>query len=311
MEYKTKLLILGSGPAGCTAAIYAARAGLKPVLVSGTQVGGQLTITNEIENFPGFPEIITGQELIDRMHQQVKNLGVEFITDNINEVNFKSRPFVCKSENGNTFVAESVIIATGATARLLGIPSEKKFIAFGVSACATCDGFFYKGKDVCIIGGGNTAVQDALLLSHFAKSVTIVHNLDKLTAEKYLQDKLLQNQDIKLEWSSVVEEILGTDTPKNVTGLRIKNLKNGEIKEIKTDGIFLAIGYQPKTDIFKGQLDMDEHGYIKVVCGAAQTSVPGVFAAGDVRNQQYKQAVISAASGATASLEAEEWLSKN
>ncbi len=308
-EYKTKMLIIGSGPAGYTAGIYAARSGLKPILVSGNQEGGQLTITTEIENFPGFPEPIGGLDLMQRMKQQAQNVGVELITDLIRHVDFSSRPFVCTSENGNTFIADCVIIATGATARWLGLESEKKFLGFGVSGCATCDGFFYRGKDVAVVGGGNTAADEALYLSNIAKSVTLIHRRDELRADKVMQERVLKNEKINVEWNSVVDEVLG-EMPKGVTGAILKNVKTGEKKEIKVDGIFIAIGHHPNTDLFKGILDINEEGYLITKPNSCQTNIEGVFAAGDVQNPNFRQAVVAAGSGCIASLEAEKFLNK-
>ena len=308
-EYKTKMLIIGSGPAGYTAGIYAARSGLNPILVSGNQEGGQLTITTEIENFPGFPEPIGGLELMQRMKQQAANVGVTLISDLIRHVDFSSRPFVCTSENGNTFIADCVIIATGAAARWLGLESEKKFLGFGVSGCATCDGFFYRGRDVAVVGGGNTATDEALYLSNIAKSVTLIHRRDELRADKVMQERVLKNEKIKVEWDSVVDEVLG-EMPKGVTGAVLKNVKTGEKKEIKVDGIFIAIGHHPNTDLFKGILDMNEEGYLITKPNSCQTNIEGVFAAGDVQNPNFRQAIVAAGSGCIASLEAEKFLNK-
>ena len=308
-EYRTKMLIIGSGPAGYTAGIYAARSGLNPILVSGNQEGGQLTITTEIENFPGFPEPIGGLELMQRMKQQAQNVGVTLISDLIRKVDFSSRPFVCTSENDNTFIADSVIIATGASARWLGLDSEKKFLGYGVSGCATCDGFFYRGKDVAVVGGGNTAVDEALYLANIAKSVTLIHRRDELRADKIMQERILKNEKIKVEWDSVVDEVLG-EMPKGVTGAVLKNVKTGEKKEIKVDGIFIAIGHHPNTDLFKGVLDMNEEGYLITKADSCQTNIEGVFAAGDVQSPNFRQAVVAAGSGCIASLEAEKFLNK-
>ena len=308
-EYRTKMLIIGSGPAGYTAGIYAARSGLNPILVSGNQEGGQLTITTEIENFPGFPEPIGGLELMQRMKQQAENVGVTLVTDLIRKVDFSSRPFVCTSENGNTFIADSVIIATGASARWLGLESEKKFLGYGVSGCATCDGFFYRGRDVAVVGGGNTAADEALYLANIAKSVTLIHRRDELRADKVMQERILKNEKIKVEWNSVVDEVLG-EMPKGVTGAVLKNVKTGEKKEIKVDGIFIAIGHHPNTDLFKGILDIDEEGYLITKADSCQTNIEGVFAAGDVQSPNFRQAVVAAGSGCIASLEAEKFLNK-
>ena len=243
-DYKTKMLIIGSGPAGYTAGIYAVRSGLDPIIVSGSQLGGQLTITTEIENFPGFPNPVSGPQLMEDMRQQALNLGVQLIEDQITEVNFQTRPFVCKSENGNTFTADTVIIATGASARWLGLPSEEKFRGFGVSGCATCDGFFYRNRDVAVVGGGNTAVDEAIYLTNFAKSVTLIHRRDELRADKVLQARLFKNPKIKVEWNSVVDEVLGQDTPLGVTGVRLKNTQTGATKDIAVEGLFIAIGHR-------------------------------------------------------------------
>ncbi|MFV0627275.1 MAG: thioredoxin-disulfide reductase [Alphaproteobacteria bacterium] len=306
-EFQTKLLILGSGPAGYTAGIYAVRSGINPLLVSGMQVGGQLTTTTDVENFPGFPEPINGTDLMDKMRQQSQNLGVELLTDHINEVDFQNRPFTLKGDN-HTYKADSIIIATGASAKKAGIVGEEKFWGFGVSACATCDGFFYRGKDVAVLGGGNTAIVEALHLTHFAKSVTLIHRRDKLRAEKVMIERVLNNPKINVEWDSIVEEIYGDEKPLSVTGIKIKNIKSGEVKELKLDGVFVAIGHQPNTDLFKEQLKLNEQGYIHTHSGT-HTSVEGIFSAGDVTNPKYKQAVIAAAMGCEAALDAEHYLS--
>ena len=253
-DYQTSVLIIGSGPSGYTAGIYAARAGLKPLMFTGPQTGGQLTLTTEIENFPGFPEPISGPE----------NVGVQIVEDKITKVDLNSRPFICQSENGHHISAESIIISTGATARWLGLESESKFLGFGVSGCATCDGFFYRNKDVAVIGGGNTAVDEALYLTNFARSVTLIHRRDALRADQTLQTRLFNNPKITVEWDSVVDEFVGTDTPKSLTGLKVKNVKTGDIKEIKVDGAFVAIGHHPNSELFKEWLDIDAEGYFKV-----------------------------------------------
>ena len=293
-EYKTKVLIIGSGPAGYTAGIYAARAGLKPIIVSGEQIGGQLTMTNDIENFPGFATPISGMELMDKMRNQALNVGVEIIDDKITEVDFSQRPFSCSSENHNLFCGETVIIATGASARWLGLESETKFRGFGVSACATCDGFFYRNRDVAVVGGGNTAVDEAIYLTGFARSVTLIHRRDSLRADKHLQERLFANPKIRVEWDSVVDEVLGTDNPLGVTGLRLKNIKTDETKVLNVEGVFMAIGHHPNTELFKNQLKLDKDGYIETLPNSCQTSVEGVFAAG---------------SGCIAALETEKYLS--
>lgn len=312
-EYKTKVLIIGSGPAGYTAGIYAARAGMRPVLVSGLQKGGQLTITTDVENFPGFPEPINGGELMQRMHDQAVNVGVEIVDDQISEVDFSARPFVLISEGANSYRAESVIIATGASARWLGLENEEKFRGFGVSGCATCDGFFYRNKDVAVVGGGNTAAEEALYLAGIARSVTLVHRRDELRADKVLQERIKSNPKIIVEWDSVIDDIIGGDNPKGVTEIRVKNLKTDKYKNIAVAGVFIAIGHKPNTEIFKNAIVLDNQGYIVTVPGSCQTSVPGVFAAGDVKDSVYRQAVTAAGSGCQAFLEAqrflqEEWL---
>lgn len=307
-EYKSKVLIIGSGPAGYTAGIYAARAGHKTVLVSGEQIGGQLTMTTDIENFPGFAQPIAGSELMEQMRQQAINLGVEIIDDRIVEVDFKQRPFICSSENHNQFTGDTVIICTGASARWLGLPNEEKFRGFGVSGCATCDGFFYRGRDVAVVGGGNTAVEEALYLTNFAKSVTLIHRRDSLRADKIMQERLQKNTKIQIEWNSVVEDVLGTDAPRAVTGLRLKNVRTDNIKDIRVDGVFIAIGHHPNTDIFQGQLELSSDGYILTAPDSCKTNIAGVFAAGDVQNPLFRQAVVAAGSGCMAALEADKFL---
>lgn len=308
-EFKSPVLIIGSGPAGYTAGIYAARAGLNPVLVSGSQIGGQLTITTDVENFPGFEHPINGGELMQRMQEQAKNVGVKFVEDKIIEVDFKQHPFVCNSENDNIFVGDSIIIATGASARWLGLPSEEKFLGFGVSGCATCDGFFYRGKDVAVVGGGNTAVEEALYLTNFANSVTLIHRRDSLRADKTMQERLMNNRKIKVEWNSVVHEIVGSDNPKSVNGIIIKNIKTDTTKTLSVAGVFIAIGHHPNTDIFKADIDVNEEGYILTHNNSCQTNIKGVFAAGDVKDPKFRQAIIAAGSGCIAALEAERFLS--
>ena len=307
-QYKTPVLIIGSGPAGYTAGIYAARAGLKPLIVSGGQIGGQLTLTTDVENYPGFPEPINGGELMELMKQQALNLGVEFVEDKIIEVDFKQHPFSCSYENYNLITADAIIIATGASARWLGLESEQKYLGFGVSGCATCDGFFYRGKDVAVVGGGNTAAEEALYLTNFAKSVTLIHRRDTLRADKIMQQRVFNNPKIAIEWNCVIEEITGSDSPKSVTGLRLRNIKDDSTKELKIDGIFIAIGHHPNTEIFQNHLELDNNGYIVTQPDSCQTNIAGVFAAGDVKAPEFRQAVIAAGSGCTAALEAERWL---
>lgn len=306
-QYDSKLLIIGSGPAGYTAGIYAARAGLEPIMVSGFQPGGQLTLTTNIENFPGFANSTDGNTLMLAMREQALNLGVKIIEDTITEVNFAQRPFICKSES-KEFQADSIIISTGASARWLGLESEEKFRGFGISSCATCDGFFYRNKEVVVVGGGNTAVEDALLLSKFAKHVTLIHRRDSLRADAASQKRLFVNDKISVMWDSVVTEFLGTEQPRSLTGIMVKNVKTGEIKEMKTDGVFVAVGNHPNTEVFKGKLDLSDEGYIITAPDSTQTSIEGIFAAGDVRFGNYRQAIVAAGSGCIAALEAEKFL---
>jgi thioredoxin reductase (NADPH) len=307
-EYTTNLLVIGSGSAGCTAAIYAARAGLSPIMVHGMQPGGQLTITTDVENYPGFAEAIEGPWLMQQMEAQAKNVGTEIIHDYITEVDFSKRPFTAKGDGGNRYIADTVVISTGASARWLGLDSEKKFQNFGVSACATCDGFFYKGKDVAVIGGGNSAVEEALFLSKLCKSVTLIHRRDTLRAEKIGQDRLFATENIRVIWDSVVEEFLGDDNPPNLTGLRLKNTKTGDTQDIDVHGAFVAIGHDPNTKLFKGQLDMDDEGYLITAPDSTKTNIPGVFAAGDAQDKIYRQAVTAAGTGCMAALEAQKFL---
>ncbi len=303
-----KLIIIGSGPAGYTAAIYASRAMLKPILFEGIQPGGQLTITTDVENYPGFADVIQGPWLMEQMRAQAQHVGTELITDHIASVNFARRPFHLKADSGAEYTADSVVIATGAQARWLGLPSEEKFKGYGVSACATCDGFFCRGKDVLVIGGGNTAVEEALFLTNHAREVTLVHRRDALRSERILQDRLFKHEKIDVIWDTVLEEVLGTESPRSVTGARLKNLKTGEIYEVKTDAVFIAIGHTPATEIFKGQVAMKPNGYILIGPHSTATNVPGVFAAGDVADEIYRQAVTAAGMGCMAALEAEKFL---
>lgn len=309
-EYTSKLIIIGSGPAGYTAGIYAARAGLNPILVSGNQVGGQLTMTTTIENFPGFENPITGNQLMENMRIQALNTGVKIIEDKITEVDFINRPFVLSSENGNSFTADSVIISTGSSARWLELDSEKKFIGFGVSACATCDGFFYKNKTVAVIGGGNSAAEEALFLTNFASKVILIHRRDTLRADAVMQKKLNENHKISILWDSVIQEVLGSENPKSVTGIKIKNVKTDDIETINLDGIFVAIGHKPNTEIFREYLELDSAGYIKTLPDSTQTNIKGVFAAGDVKDPRFRQAITAAGSGAMAAMEATKYLSE-
>ncbi len=303
-----KVLIIGAGAAGYTAAIYAARAMLEPVLVQGIQPGGQLTITTDVENYPGFAEAIQGPWLMEQMEAQARHMGTEMVADTIVSADLKKRPFELKGDSGTLYTADALIIATGAQAKWLGLPSEQHFQGFGVSACATCDGFFYRGKEVLLIGGGNTAVEEALFLTNFASKVTVIHRRDSFRAEKIMQERLFKNPKIEVIWDSVVEEIVGTDDPRSVTGAKVKNLKTGETREIPAHGVFVAIGHAPATELFLGQLDMKEGGYLKTTPGTPRTNVPGVFAAGDVTDDVYRQAVTAAGMGCQAALEAERFL---
>ena len=304
-QYNTPVLIIGSGPAGYTAGIYAARAGLSPIIVSGDQIGGQLTITNLVENYPGFPDPILGAKLMENMRLQALNVGAKIIDDKIVEIDFGASPFECSSERHNLFSGETLIIATGASARWLGLPNEARYRGFGVSVCATCDGFFFKDKNVAVVGGGNTAAEEALFLSNFAASVTLIHRRDTLRADKALQEKLRQNHKINFEWDSVVEDISGTEAPLAVTGINIKNVKTDRRKTLNVSGVFIAIGHNPYTDLFKGRLDMDDQGYLVTAADSTKTSLPGVFAAGDVQNKRFRQAIVAAGSGCMAAMEAE------
>ena len=304
----TKVLIIGSGPAGYTAAVYAARAMLDPILVHGMEPGGQLTTTTDVENYPGFAKVIQGPWLMDQMKDQAKAVGTEMIEDHISSVNFKSKPFEAVGESGKKYTADSIIISTGAQARWLNLESEKKFRGFGVSACATCDGFFFKEKTVAVVGGGNAAVEEAMFLTKFASKVKLIHRRDKLRAEKMLQKKLMNNKKIEIIWDSVVEEIIGDDDPKNVKGLKIKNVKNNKTSDLKIDGIFIAIGHDPATQLFKDQLKMDKEGYLITKPDSTETNVPGIFAAGDVKDKIFRQAVTAAGMGCMAALEAEKYL---
>ncbi|NWG92299.1 MAG: thioredoxin-disulfide reductase [Parvularculaceae bacterium] len=305
---KTRLLILGSGPAGLTAAIYAARAGLKPVVVHGLQPGGQMTITTDVENYPGFADVIQGPWLMEQMQKQAEQVGAEFVSDLIVDVDLSKKPIVLKGDSGETYETDALVISTGAQAKWLGVPSEKKFQGFGVSACATCDGFFYRGKDVVVVGGGNTAVEEALYLSGLAKSVTIVHRRDHFRAEKILQDRLIARKNVEIIWDHQVDEILGAEDPPGVTGVRLKHVKTAATREVAADGVFIAIGHKPATELFAGKLPMKDNGYLIVKPGSASTDIPGVFAAGDVTDDIYRQAVTAAGMGCMAALEAERYL---
>tara|TARA_Y100001937_G_scaffold33945_1_gene48429 strand:- start:358 stop:1299 length:942 start_codon:yes stop_codon:yes gene_type:complete len=307
----SKVLIIGSGPAGYTAAIYTARAMLKPTLVQGMQPGGQLTITTDVENYPGFGDVIQGPWLMQQMEQQAKSVGTDIITDMIKSVDFSKKPFTAIGESGETYTADSIIISTGAQARWLGLANEKKFSGFGVSACATCDGFFFKDKQVIVVGGGNSAVEEALYLTGMASKVYLVHRRDKLRAEKILQDRLFANKKIQCIWNSQLADITGDTEPLNVTGVKLQSTVDGSITEMKIDGVFIAIGHDPATTIFKGQVEMDNENYIITKPDSTLTSVDGVYAAGDVKDKTYRQAVTAAGMGCMAALEAEKYLSEH
>jgi len=307
----SKVLIIGSGAAGYTAAIYAARANLEPIIVRGMQPGGQMTITTDVENYPGFAEVIQGPWLMEQMCAQAESVGTVMIEDMIMEVDMDARPFKAIGDSGTVYTGDTMIIATGASARWLGLESEQKFMGFGVSACATCDGFFYRNKPVAVIGGGNTAVEEALLLTNFASKVYLVHRRDELRAEKIMQERLFKNEKIEMVWDSELAEVLGSENPPGVTTARLKNLKSGETQDLEVDGVFVAIGHDPNTKLFVGKLDMYEDNYIKTVPGTTQTNIPGVFAAGDVQDRIYRQAVTAAGSGCMAALEAERYLAEN
>lgn len=313
--HKTKILIIGSGPAGYTAAIYAARANLEPIMVLGREPGGQLTITTDVENYPGFADPIQGPWLMEQMKAQADNVGTKLIHDMITDVDISKRPFVAKSESGAEFIADTVVIATGAKARWLNIPGEKDLTGYGVSACATCDGFFFRDQHVAIVGGGNSAVEEALFLTNFAKKVTLIHRRDSLRAEKIMQDRLFAHDKIEVIWDTVVEEVNGTmpggEGMPGLTSIKIRNVKTDESKDFEVDGFFVAIGHDPATELFKGKLDMDDEGYIKKAPDSTKTNVPGVFAAGDVSDKVYRQAVTAAGMGCMAALEADRFLAEN
>jgi len=305
-----KVVILGSGPAGYTAAIYAARAMLKPVVIQGSQPGGQMTITTDVENYPGFAEVVQGPWLMEQMQAQAAHVGTELVMDQIVKVDLRRRPFRLEGDSGDTYTCEALIIATGAQARWLGLPSEEKFKGYGVSACATCDGFFFKGKKVAVIGGGNTAVEEALFLTNFAEKVTIVHRRDTFRAEKIMQERLFKNPKIEVVWNSVLDEVLGSNDPKAVTGVRLRNVTTGETSQLDVAGVFTAIGHVPATELFRGQLEMKPSGYLITEPDSTRTSIAGVFAAGDVKDEVFRQAVTAAGMGCMAALEAERYLAK-
>jgi len=304
----TRLAVLGSGPAGYTAAIYAARAGLQPIVIQGIQPGGQLTTTTDVENYPGFRDVIQGPWLMEEMQAQAEHVGTKTVWDHITDVDLSVRPFRLTGDSGTHYFADTLVIATGAQARWLGLPSEEHMKGRGASACATCDGFFYRGKRVAVIGGGNTAVEEALYLTNHSHDVTLVHRRDSLRAEKILQDRLFANPHIKIVWDSEVAEFVGGGEPETLVGLDLKNRLTGEVSRIDVEGAFVAIGHKPATELFPGKLDLDEDGYIKVEVGTTKTSVPGVFACGDVMDKIYRQAVTAAGTGCMAALDAEKYL---
>jgi thioredoxin reductase (NADPH) len=307
-EIYTKVLIIGSGPAGYAAAIYAARANLEPVLVAGLEPGGQLMITTDVENYPGFADVIQGPWLMEQMRLQAEHVGTKIIQDEITHIDFSSRPFLCQGQGKETYKAETLIIATGAQAKWLGLDSEKKFRGFGVSGCATCDGFFFRGKEVAVVGGGNTAVEEALYLTNHASKVTLIHRRDTLRAEKILQDRLFKNPKIQVIWDHVLEEVVGTEDPLSVTGVRLKNVHSGETQMLSAEGVFIAIGHKPNTKIFEGKLELDHEGYIIGSPSTSETSFEGVFAAGDVKDKLYRQAVTAAGMGCMGALDAARFL---
>jgi thioredoxin reductase (NADPH) len=303
-----KVVIVGSGPAGYTAAIYAARAMLEPILIQGIQPGGQLTITTDVENYPGFADVIQGPWLMEQMQKQAEHVGTRIVTDHVTKVSLGQRPFRLDCDSGDVYLADALIIATGAQARWLELPSEQKFKGYGVSACATCDGFFYRGKQVIVIGGGNTAVEEALFLTNFASKVTVVHRRDNFRAEKILQDRLFKNPKISVVWDSVLESVSGAENPLKVSGVTLRNVKTGELTELPVDGVFIAIGHTPASELVAGQVEMKGGGYIRTAPYSTATSVAGVFAAGDVTDDVYRQAVTAAGQGCMAALEAEKFL---
>jgi len=305
-----KVLIIGSGPAGYTAAIYAARASIEPTIVTGLQAGGQLTITTDVENYPGFADPVMGPELMEAMRQQAENVGANIIYDLITDVDLESTPKRAVADSGAVFTADTIIISTGAQARWLGLDSEQKFNGYGVSACATCDGFFYRGKDVVVIGGGNTAVEEALYLSNICSKVTLIHRRDELRSEKILQNRLFKTENIEVKWNSVLGEVLGDEEPLGVTGVRIKDVNTGDSEELSVHGVFIAIGHTPSTELFVGKLPMDDEGYLIKHADSTATDIPGVYAAGDVTDKVFRQAVTAAGMGCMAALEAEKYIAE-
>ena len=309
-SHQTKVLIIGSGAAGYTAAIYAARANMAPILVRGIQPGGQLTITTEVENFPGFAEPVMGPWLMEQMYEQAKNVGTQMFEDTITRVDLSKRPFVAIGDDGVEYIGDTLVIATGASARWLGLKSEQKYMGFGVSACATCDGFFYREKPIIVVGGGNTAVEEALFLTNFASKVTVIHRRDEFRAEKIMQERLFKNEKIEVLWDSILEDIIGDQNPLSVTGARVRNVKTNVTKDIEVDGVFIAIGHDPNTSLFKGQLELDDEGYILTKSGTTQTNIAGVYAAGDVQDKIYRQAVTAAGTGCMSALDAENFIAQ-
>ncbi len=309
-RHHSKVLIIGSGPAGYTAAIYAARANLKTTLVAGLQPGGQMTITTDVENYPGFADVIQGPWLMEQMQKQAENVGTNMVYDIINIVDFGTRPFLCTGDSGDTYTADAVIISTGAQARWLGLDSEQKYVGFGVSACATCDGFFFREQEVAIIGGGNTAVEEALYLTNHASKVTVIHRRDAFRAEKIMQDRLFNNPKVEVMWDHVLDEVLGESDPPGVNGARIRNVKTDDTTDLAVNGVFIAIGHDPATAVFRGHVEMDDEGYILTAPDSTATKIPGVFAAGDVVDKIYRQAVTAAGMGCMAALEAEKFIAE-
>jgi thioredoxin reductase (NADPH) len=310
-HHHSRVLIIGSGPAGYTAAIYAARASLKPMIVAGMQPGGQMTITTDVENYPGFADVIQGPWLMEQMQAQAEHVGTKMVYDLITDVDLSKRPFRATGDSGDTYSGDTVVIATGAQARWLGLETEQKFQGFGVSACATCDGFFFRDQEVCVVGGGNTAVEEALYLTNHASKVTLIHRRDELRAEKILQDRLFKHPKIEMAWDSVLDEVLGESEPPGVTGVRIKNVKTAETREIPCQGVFIAIGHDPATAVFRGKVEMDAEGYILTAPDSTATSIPGVYAAGDVKDKIFRQAVTAAGMGCMAALEVEKFLAEH
>ena len=308
--HRSRVLIIGSGPAGYSAAIYAARANLEPIMVQGLEPGGQLTITTDVENYPGFADIVQGPWLMEQMAGQAQAVGTRLIHDIVVAADFSKRPFVCAGDSGDFYVGDTVIVCTGAQAKWLGLESEQRFMGFGVSACATCDGFFFRGKEVAVIGGGNTAVEEALYLTNHASRVTLVHRRDALRAEKILQDRLFRNDKIEILWDHVLAEIEGESDPPTVIGIAVRHVETDALQRIPLSGVFIAIGHRPNTELFAGQLTMDAEGYIQTMADSTKTNVPGVFAAGDVQDKVFRQAVTAAGTGCMGALEAEKFLAE-